>query len=53
MAWNESPRPFIWTVTVDGIIKRIDQARQKLEAIKPRASENRGFEHAWLFKDIA
>jgi hypothetical protein len=34
-AWNENPQPFIWTATVGAIIKKIECARAKLEAIKP------------------
>jgi transposase len=34
-AWNETPRPFVWRAKVDDIVKKIDRARQKLEAIKP------------------
>jgi transposase len=34
-AWNEDPRPFIWTATVEDIMKKIDRARAKAEQIKP------------------
>ena len=34
-AWNESPRPFVWTASVGDIVKKLDRARQKLEEIKP------------------
>lgn len=34
-AWNESPRPFVWTASVGEIVKKLDRARQKLEGIKP------------------
>ena len=34
-AWNENPRPFIWTATVEGIMKKIDRARAKAEQIEP------------------
>jgi transposase len=33
--WNENPKPFIWTATVEDIIKKIDRARAKVEQIKP------------------
>src|SRR5437867_10015677 len=33
--WNEKPKPFIWTATVESIIKKIDRARAKVEQIKP------------------
>jgi hypothetical protein len=28
-AWNENPRPFIWTATVGEIVKKLARARQK------------------------
>ena len=34
-AWNEAPRPFVWTATVANIMETIERARQKLEEIKP------------------
>jgi hypothetical protein len=34
-AWNQNPRPFIWSATVKDIIKKIDRARVKMEEIKP------------------
>jgi hypothetical protein len=27
LAWNQSPKPFIWSPTVEEIIKKIDRAR--------------------------
>jgi transposase len=34
-AWNETPRPFVWTATVEKIMEKVERARQKLEEIKP------------------
>ena len=34
-AWNEEPRPFVWTATVATIREKVDRARQTLEGIKP------------------
>ena len=34
-AWNEEPRPFVWTATVSNIMAKVERARQKLEEIKP------------------
>jgi len=34
-AWNANPKPFIWTATVEDIMKKIDRARAKAEQIKP------------------
>ena len=34
-AWNEAPRPFVWTATVEKIMAKVERARQKLEEIKP------------------
>jgi len=41
-AWNESPKPFIWSATVEDIIKKIDRARVKMEQIKPGSTQPRG-----------
>lgn len=41
-AWNKDPKPFIWTATVEDIIKKIDRARAKVEQIKPRSTQPRG-----------
>jgi transposase len=41
-AWNQKPKPFIWTATVDDIIKKIEKARAKLEEIKPGCTRPRG-----------
>ena len=40
-SWNEAPRPFIWTASVEVIMKKIDRARKKLEAIKPGCTQPR------------
>jgi hypothetical protein len=34
-AWNEKPKPFIWTATVDSIIAKLAPCRQTLEQIQP------------------
>lgn len=41
-AWNEKPKPYIWTAKVDDIMKKIDRARAKLEQIKPGCTHSRG-----------
>src|SRR6266705_3381686 len=40
--WNENPKPFIWTATVEDIIKKLDRARAKLEQIQPGSTLPRG-----------
>ena len=40
-AWNEAPRPFVWTATVEKIMAKIERARQKLDEIKPGWSQRR------------
>ena len=42
LAWNENPKPFIWTATVEDIIKKIDRARAKAEQINPGSTLPRG-----------
>jgi hypothetical protein len=34
-AWNENPRPFVWTAELNEILKKIERARAKLESIQP------------------
>jgi len=40
-AWNDNPRPFIWTANVGEIVAKLDRARKKLEAIKPGCTQPR------------
>lgn len=40
-AWNEAPRPFLWTAKVETIMEKIQRARAKLEAIKPSCTQPR------------
>ncbi|MHB8563825.1 MAG: IS630 family transposase [Acidiferrobacteraceae bacterium] len=41
-AWNENPKPFLWTASVGQIIEKIERARIKMEQIKPGSSLPRG-----------
>src|SRR5437016_3030812 len=34
-AWNENPRPFVWTATVESIVAKLGRCRQTLEQIQP------------------
>jgi transposase len=34
-AWNQEPKPFVWTATVDSIVEKLSHCRQSLERIKP------------------
>ncbi|HEY6309023.1 MAG TPA: IS630 family transposase [Candidatus Angelobacter sp.] len=34
-AWNEHPRPFVWTATVECIQEKLSRCRQTLEQIQP------------------
>jgi transposase len=40
-AWNEAPRPFIWTATVENIVQKLQRARAKLEQVKPGCTQPR------------
>jgi hypothetical protein len=35
VAWNENPKPFVWTATVDSILAKLARCRQTLEQIQP------------------
>jgi transposase len=34
-AWNEQPKPFVWTATVEAILAKLARCRQTLEQIQP------------------
>jgi transposase len=34
-AWNQDPKPFVWTATVESIVEKLKKCRQTLEKIKP------------------
>ena len=34
-AWNENPKPFVWTATVESIVEKLSRCRQTLEQIRP------------------
>jgi transposase len=34
-AWNDNPKPFVWTATVDSIVAKLNRCRQTLEQIQP------------------
>ena len=34
-AWNESPKPFVWTATVESIQEKLSRCRRTLEQIQP------------------
>ncbi len=34
-AWNEDPKPFVWTATVESIMEKLSRCRQTLEKIQP------------------
>jgi hypothetical protein len=35
MAWNQDPKPFVWTATVESIQEKLTRCRQTLEKIQP------------------
>jgi transposase len=34
-AWNDNPRPFVWTASVDRILAKIARCRERLEQVQP------------------
>ena len=40
-AWNRNPKPFVWTAKLEEILKKIERARAKLEAMEPGCTEPR------------
>ena len=41
-AWNQNPKPFMWSATVEEMIKKIDRAQAKMEQIKPGSTQPTG-----------
>jgi transposase len=41
-AWNENPKPFVWTATVDSIVAKLARCRQTLEQIQPGCTVPKG-----------
>jgi hypothetical protein len=37
--WNDNPRPYSWTASVDRILTKVDRCRQRLENIQPGCSQ--------------
>ena len=35
VAWNNDPKPFVWTATVESILEKLTRCRQTLEKIQP------------------
>lgn len=40
-AWNQEPKPFVWTATVESITEKLSRCRQTLERIQPGSSAPR------------
>jgi transposase len=40
-AWNEAPRPFVWSATVTSIMTKLARCRQTLEQIQPGCTKPR------------
>jgi hypothetical protein len=40
-AWNENPKPFVWTATVESIQQKLAHCRQTLEQIQPGCTQAR------------
>jgi hypothetical protein len=34
-AWNQDPKPYVWTATVESIQEKLSRCRRTLEQIKP------------------
>jgi len=40
-AWNENPRPFVWTAQLEEILEKIERARAKVESMQPGCTQPR------------
>ena len=41
-AWNQNPKPFVWTATIDSIVAKLAHCRQTLEQIQPGCTTPKG-----------
>jgi hypothetical protein len=41
VAWNEHPRPFVWTARVESTKEKLSPCRQTLEQIRPGRTPSR------------
>ena len=39
--WNDAPKPFVWTATVESIVEKLSRCTQTLERIKPGCTRHR------------
>jgi hypothetical protein len=39
--WNENPKPFVWTASIESILAKLSRCRQTLEQIKPGCTQPR------------
>ncbi len=39
--WNQEPKPFVWTATVESITEKLSRCRRTLEQIQPGCSSLR------------
>src|SRR5216684_4280843 len=40
-AWNNDPKPFVWTATVESIVEKLNRCKQTLEQMKPGCTRPR------------
>jgi transposase len=40
-AWNNDPKPFVWTATVESIVEKLSRCKQTLEQIRPGCTRPR------------
>jgi len=38
-AWNADPQPFVWTAKLEEVLRKIEQARAKLESVQPGCTQ--------------
>jgi hypothetical protein len=48
--WNENPKPFVWTATVESIVEKLSRCRQTLEQIQLPITDRLQPRSAWRAK---
>jgi len=47
--WNAQPTPFVWTPSVEKIIKKVARCRRRLEQVQPGCTQSKHSANEWLF----
>ena len=49
-AWNAHPAPFVWTATVEAILKKLARCRRRLEQLQPGCTKPKSRKVAKIYE---